>query len=192
MKKRKDAFGTIKKVVAMVMAAVIVFSLTAPMNVQAKTKVKSVTLKSHVQEFTVPYVKKAAKVTLKKGTYNIRINKSTGSIYRGYAAFTAPSTKTYSFIISNVKAANKSQMMGWISGSKQDADGGLSECYFSTKGGKTTELREADKKYDFSPSNLKNRTGKLKLQKGETLYLYFSFTGGSVSPKYMTTKFQIK
>ena len=133
-------------------------------------------------------IKKKA-VTVKKGTTNLTITKG-----EGWIKFKAPSTKTYSFTFSNLKTKNDG-VIAYVDFKKQDKydKNWLTYVKVATKGGKTDALWLKSK--DFSESTTKliyrplnSRTGKVKLKKGEILYMYYSGREG----KKNTAKLVIK
>ena len=131
--------------------------------------------------------KKAA--TVKKGTTNLTYSKG-----QGWVKFKAPSTKTYKFTFSNLKAKGGSN--AYVSFLRiWDYDNtGLTHTKVSTKGGKNEALflcsndRATGKSGKVIYRALHSRTGKIKLKKGQTIYLYFN----STTTKKNTMKLVIK
>lgn len=116
--------------------------------------------------------------SVKCGTYTIKLP----SKGRGYLKFRAPKTKTYTFTISKLKAKKKGKRSNGyfyvmtkygVSGTKIGQD------MLKTQGGTTntlwlgTKRRQIGKKYNWE---LKTRYGKIALEAGETVYLYFNFS----------------
>ncbi len=188
MEVKRKVLSVIQKTIALTLAAAIVFTLTTPVYVQAKTK--TISVKSHSEEYSASRAKKYA-TTVKKGTYTLKFKKAAGSHYRGYLKFKAPKKGTYSFTLSNLKTSNKKQVSGWMACCKSEY-GSLYYANLKTKGGTFDQLFVTDRKIRIMPNYLTSRTGKLKLKKNETVYLYFQFIGSSGCGKTMTTKFVVK
>ena len=121
--------------------------------------------------------KNATMVT--SGTYRITIASG-----KGYAKFTAPATKTYTFVVSDVKNGGYSLGYWYI----VTSHGNKSRKYIGqgkvpTNGGKSTVLRMAlNGRRDRTGSSvaeryLASRYGKIRLKRGETIFLYFNFFG---------------
>ncbi len=186
---RRKVFESVKKAITIVLAAAIIFTLSNPLQVQAA---KKVTLKSYTKDYTVSQIKKAS-TTLKKGTYNIRIKQFGGGAYRGYIKFVAPKAGTYSFTFSNCKTDDKKHILGSAFVQTPDKFGGLGGIIeFSTKGGKTNTLWMGSKKDPSYPECITTRTGKVKLKKGQNIYLHVSFETREKSNKGMSLKLVIK
>ncbi len=188
MEAKRKVLTVIRKTIALTLAAAIVFTLANPLQVQAKTK--TINVKSHSEETFASRANKYA-TTVKKGTYNLKFKKMGGSYYRGYLKFKAPKKGTYSFTLSNLKTNNKKQVSGWMVCCKSES-GALYYANLKTKGGISDQLKVNSKKIDIMPDYLKSRTGKLTLQKNETVYLYFQFIGSTGCGKNMTAKFVVK
>ncbi len=188
MKTKRKVLSVVQKTIALTLAATIFFTLTNPVYVQAKPK--TINVKSHSEEYIASRAKKYAS-TVKKGTYTLKFKKAPGSYYRGYLKFTAPKKGTYSFTLSNLKTSNKKQVSGWMACCKSEY-GSLYYANLKTKGGTFDQLFVNDRKIRIMPNYLTSRTGKLKLKKNETVYLYFQFIGTTGCGKTMTTKFVVK
>ncbi len=186
MKEKGKVLTVIRRAIALSLAAVIIFSLAGPVQVQAKT----INVRSHSEEMIESYAKKYA-TAVKKGTYTLKFKKMAGSYYRGYLMFKAPKKGNYSFTLSNLKTNNKKQVSGWMACCKSEY-GALYYANLKTQGGVRDQLKVNDRKIAIMPDYLKSRTGKLSLNKNETVYLYFQFIGSSGCGKTMTTKFVIK
>ena len=131
--------------------------------------------------------KKATKV--KKGTTNLTYTKG-----QGYIKFTAPKTKTYTFTFSNYKM--KGDTAGHIDFFKKDKYDSTRVDWIdvTTKGGKsdvlwmkTTGFKE-DTTGKVVDRFLHKRYGKVKLKKGETVYIHLY----SATKKKATMKLVIK
>lgn len=139
---------------------------------------------------TVKTIEKKAK-TVKKGTTKLTYSKG-----QGYIQFKAPKTATYSFTFSKVKATKKTANNAFVEFQKKDSS---SPKYafltdVKTKGGKTDTLWLSVNGAKFSggyytalDKPIASRTGKIKLKKGEKLYLYFYNSTGKT-----TTTLKIK
>ncbi len=180
--KTNTMMGTMKRVLSLVLAFLIVFTLSAPVNASAKTK--SIKLKNST--FTTSATVAASKAkTVKKGTYKVTLKKK-GYNYSGYMKFTAPTTKTYSFTISNVRSNTGRYVcgFGYVMRNSGYADN-IGQVAVSTKGGSQSAMQFASK--GSSVGYITKRTGKITLNQGETVYLYLSAASSlskSVSLKY--------
>jgi len=157
-------------VIFSVFVAAFAFSVS-PVSAQAATKKVSATTN----------YKKAPK--LKVGT-----NKVTAKKNNSYVKFTAPKTGTYTFTISNIatiKGRNPDTNLGNLYIEKMSGSY-LSTQRVSTNGGKNTVLWTATKdsynryykgKKVTKDTYLATRYGKLKLKKGETVWLEYYYTG---------------
>ena len=169
----------LKRSVALLLTMIMVLTLTS---VPAFAKTKTIKMKGAAYTSRTADMSRSAK-TVKKGTYILKTSKKKG----GFLKFTATKTKTYTFTISHY-STNKSYCNGYwyiMTQSKYSPD-----YYYSTEvktqGGKTSSL------YICSKSNtsgkkvhrfLKSRYGKIKLQKGQTVYIYLYYTGGNAKLK---------
>lgn len=115
-------------------------------------------------------------ITVKKGTTTVKLSKK-GT---GYLKFKATATKTYSFKLSGLKSGNGRYSCGYFYVMRKYGTAGqyIGQEKLKTYGGKNSALYVATKNgttgkklYRYRTS----RTGKIKLNKGETVYLYFSF-----------------
>ncbi len=180
--KTNTMMGTMKRVLSLVLAFLIVFTLSSPVNASAKTK--SITLKN--AKFTTSGTVAAKKAkTVKKGTYKVTLKRK-GYDYHGYMKFTAPKTKTYSFTISNVTPNGGRYACGYGYVMRYSGYGdSIGQVPVSTKGGKQSAMYFASRR--SSGGFITNRTGKITLNQGETVYLYLSCSASlskSVSLKY--------
>ena len=164
-------------VLMLAVMCVMLFSTSAFAKTTSVKKQKFTTKVSTVE-------KKVAKV--KKGTVTLKMK---GGM--GFVKFKAPKTAKYSFTLSNLKAGDYNN--GFITGYKITSWGSLSTSgvKFSTKGGKTDTLwigtqaswdLRSDKTVNTG-SIIPKRTGKIKLNKGETLYMYLYFGGETATVK---------
>lgn len=100
----------------------------------------------------------------------------------GYVRFKAPKTKTYSFTFSNVKDKNRG-VCAFVMVQKFLPKTKYSPAYLrlaqvKTAGGKSNTLWLSVNGYKATgykgtSKRLASRTGKIKLKKGEVIYLYF-------------------
>jgi len=106
--------------------------------------------------------------------------------FSGYMKFTAPTTKTYSFTISNVRSNTGRYACGFGYVMRYSGYGdSIGQVPVSTKGGSNTTMWFASRK--SSGGFIPKRTGKITLNQGETVYLYLSASSSlskSVSLKY--------
>lgn len=166
------------------------FAVTADAAMKRTVKLKTFTTTSRV-------VNKAAS-KVKKGTTTLVFPKS-----EGFLKFVAPATKTYSFTFSNLK--DKKDTYGFVKFLKKkkhipgqsDDFNDLKILDIATKGGKdeclyiaSTGLPE-DNTGPVISRYLHKRTGKIKLRKGEVLYIFYSGRAG-VKLRKNTMKLVIK
>ena len=117
-------------------------------------------------------IKKVAAKTVSTGTYTVKV---TGS---GYLKFTPSATRTYEFTFSSVKT-KFSYALGSVIFQKEDGKK-MKNISIKTDGGKTDMINLAtrdDSDDDPAELYLKTRSTKLKIKKGEPVYLYFNFVG---------------
>lgn len=118
--------------------------------------------------------------TVKKGTYLVKPAKNRKG---GFMRFVAPATKQYTFTFSHY-ATNKSYCNGYayiMVRSSYSAD------YYTiakvkTQGGKTTSLylnNRSNTTGKLVSRFISSRYGKIKLTKGQTVYIYLNYTDGT-------------
>ena len=173
-----------KKSIKRVALLVLAMTMLLGMSITASAKTKKISPKN--QSFTTA-TKTASKkaTTIKKGTYEI----TPPSKGRFYVKFKAPSTKKYSFTISNIvpKATGSyAYTNGYFYISKVYAKN--NKYIFSTKakteGGTTTTFWYSSKDNGYGKKltrPLPKRTAKVKINKGETVYLYFNTDAKAVT-----------
>ena len=135
-------------------------------------KVKKASIKNTLHNISA--VKKAAK-TVKKG-------KMTLSVRSGYIKFKAPKAGTYSFAFSDIKAIGDSgaEVTGYAEFYDRNAYE-IKDSKVRTTGGKKASLYLCSAAYTTSTKGivkeryLKSRTGKIKLKKGQVIYIYMDF-----------------
>ena len=159
--------------VAACAALVLVFAMVTPAYAVKRATLK----KASYTTMRARATKNATKVT--NGTYRLTISSG-----KGYAQFTAPATKTYAFVVSDVK--NSDQSLGYwyiMTSHRYKSQTYIGQEKVPTNGGKSTVLRMAiNGRRDRSGSSvaeryLASRYGKIRLKKGETIFLYFNFFG---------------
>lgn len=176
----------LKRALIMTLATILLIGTFA---VTADAAMKRTVKKQNNTYSTSKANKKASKV--KKGTTNLVFTKGAG-----YLKFTAPSTKTYSFTFSNIKTKGVGPQVGFYKKVKNNPKK-LQMYGIKTKGGESSWLwllptREKESDGDtwkvrfMQP--LHKRTGKLKLKKGEVVYIWL----GSDEPTKTTAKLVIK
>jgi hypothetical protein len=117
--------------------------------------------------------------------------------YGGVMKFTAPKTKTYAFKLNNVKHPNKGAItqgaMTFYTPSGYDR---LQYVYVKTRGVKTEKLSVAAKKYTPTYYDDQNyytsRTGYVKLQKGQTVYMVMDMSTMTFTKKPISVNLNIK
>ena len=176
MKKGNSHLGNLRKVLALALAFALTFTFVNPLTAEAKNK--RIELESTDQYDNLAEVDAIAK-TVKKGSYTFVMKEKDGDC-QGFAKFVAPKTKTYTFTVS------KANSLGYVAGKMKDkrVDNYLNYVDFKTKGPKKSELDVCDSNFD---NYLKKRTGKIKLKKGQVLYLEFSFSGSVKKAKVNVT-----
>jgi hypothetical protein len=157
------------------------------MNVPGEAATKVVVKKVHYSDFTLSKSSMKKPATLKKGKSTLKLGDyKEGSYvgYHGYVKFKAPKTKNYTLTFSNLQDPNSESGSGYVQTFITDKKfkKGVTYKKVSTQGGKNTNLNIGEKESltdQKKTSFLTSRYGKLKLKKGETLYLFVSFIQGS-------------
>ena len=172
-----------KRSIALLMMLVMIMA-AASVAVSAKTVSKTVK-KQKFTTSTNAIEKKAVKV--KKGTTKLNIKKG-----QGYVRFVAPKTKTYTFTFSKCTSSMRSSN-GYVTFMRKDASSPQYSYSFNTKlktkGGKDNTLWLSVNGADFSSNSnllsrpIASRTGKIKLKKGESIYMYVYFGGRPAKAK---------
>lgn len=115
-------------------------------------------------------------LAVKKGTTIVKLS-GKGN---GYLKFRAPKAKTYSFTLSNIKSGTGGYTCGYFYVMRKYGSSNqyIGQEPLKTYGGKSTALylstrNESSGKKAFQYRT--SRTGKIRLNKGEVVYLYFSF-----------------
>ncbi len=170
-----------KKIIASIMAVIMVLGMAAPVMAAQK---KTATNKKFVTT-----VEKMGKVTeVFEGDTTVKI-KYKSKENKGYIKFTAVDAGTYDFTVTNVQKPKRYYpVYGCLSFYSVVKDKYLTDLKVKTKGGKNGTLYvrskrtdKKDKKYDEYEddySYLKKRKGSVKLEEGETIYIYCAFAGG--------------
>ena len=167
-------------VVAVMFSMVFVDAFAIESEAAAARKVTTGVVRSYKQND--PKLKKVPAV--KKGTTRVTQKKQ-----HALVKFTAPQTKAYTFTVSNVSdPSDKSNIAcGHYYILKDNGRGYLESLTASTQGGKNSTLRIATPQFlnNWNQSGskstwyLKSRYGKVKLKKGETVYLDVFVTVGT-------------
>ena len=185
-----------KRVLSVLMAAVIVAAIANPLTVQAKTKTVKPKAANNVQYEAL--AKKASK-RVYTGTSKVYLKQYMALSYGGYVKFVAPKTKTYSFTVSNLKhPAKGGTLMGGVSFYYPNEYGHLMNLYVRTKGGVSNSLEVANPKpkglYYANATQVyyTSRTGKVKLYKGDVVYLGINMVTHKFSKKSMNLTLKIK
>lgn len=173
--KRQLRRSIILLVISMLALGCMVISASAAKKIPVK-KLKNLDYKASCAR-----IKKNA-TTVKTGTCRVQVGKKKS----GYVKFKAPKTKDYTFTLSGVKTTNKYgystdfaniKYIKRYSFSKKEY---LYDYQVRTQGGKAFTLWFGTKKsvsnYNTNLSTRASRYGKIKLNKGETVYLYFYFS----------------
>ena len=189
MKKDSKVFGGIIKALAMVMAFVLTFSFVSPLTVEAKTK----TLKSFREVNSDPNYADSVATTLARKTYNFKLKKK-GYEGRTYLKFTAPTSKSYTFTLSNLHASNGKYANGHFTVYKRNDERpnvfDNMEPSSNAPTGASYAMFFATKKMKNSPDFPTTRKATVYLNAGETAYIYISSSG--ILAKYVTFKFKVK
>ena len=159
----------------------------AVISVAGQAATKAVTKKIRYSDFTLSKSSMKKPANLKKGKSTLKLgNYKEGSYvgYHGYAKFKAPKTKKYTLTFSNLQDPNSESGSGYVQTFITDKKfkKGVTYKKVSTQGGKNSNLNIGEKESltdQKKTSYLTSRYGKLKLKKGETLYLFVSFMQGS-------------
>ena len=149
-----------------IIITLILLLLIIPIPTHAAT-----TIKPKSWKYTTS-VKNVKAKTVTTGTYTVKV---TGS---GYLKFTPSATRTYEFTFSTVKT-KFSYALGSVIFQKVDGKK-LKNVSIKTDGGKTDMINLAtrdDSDDDPAELYLKAWSTKLKIKKGESVYLYFNFAG---------------
>ena len=184
MKFKNKSIWSLKRLVTLSLALIIALSMFSPITAEAKTK--NVKVKSVNYTSSLTTVKKKS-VKVGAGTNNLTFTKVNGW-GRGYMKFTAPKTKKYTFTVKSLKSSDGSYTNGHITAYM--IKGSSNRQYLSSVRFKSNNIYQhiASKKSDYDMTSMK---GTMKLNKGETVYIYCSFLGSSKKGK-ITTKLVIK
>ena len=178
----KNAGNILKKLVLVLMVA---FCIAGVRPVIAKAATKTVKNLKYTSELTSAVKKKAAAV--KKGNTKLKVTKE------GFLKFKVPATKTYSFTFSGQTSAKSFSNNGYAYIMQPTTNAyssvvRLEHLEFKTTGGKTTTAWYHTKNYASTEKTtgafLAKRTCKVKLQKGQTIYLFIYFANkGTINLK---------
>lgn len=177
--RRDKMMKGIKKTVALFLTLIMVLALAS---VPAFAKTKTIKMKGAAFTTRSAEIARSAK-KVKKGSYILKTNKKKG----GFLKFTATSTKTYTFTISHY-STKKYYCNGYWYIMTQAPNN--PDYYYSTKvktqGGTNSSLYICSKSNTYGKKVyrfLKSRYGKIKLKKGQTIYIYLEYTGGNAKLK---------
>ncbi len=190
-----------KRILTLLMTMVFIATIANPIPAEAKTKIKTVKPKAAYGATTNAYAKSVAK-KVTTGTYRVYLDDYIVYTYGGYLRFVAPKTKTYTFTVWNLQhpANKKGDLMGSMTflcpyGYKNT---GLARFYVKAKDGKTVSLNVARPK----PTGLHyakktdryytQRSGGVKLKKGQVVYLQFSMHTMTFTKKRISVDLKIK
>ncbi len=187
MKLSTRSLGTVRRLITLTLALIITLTMFCPVTAQAKTK--NSTFKNQYFSTDVKTVKRKAGKLI-AGTNNVTIKKVNGWS-NGYGVFVAPSSKTYKFTISSLRDTSNMFTNGHITPYVEKK--GYSKNYmtsipFKQKGKSQYSFHIASKKQFSTPTSM---NGTIKLNKGEAVYIYFSFLGRNDKGK-ITSKLVIK
>ena len=182
MKKCITIKEQLTKVLAALLAVVIVLATINPINAEAKTKKINL---AHLDFTTTLSEVEAAAKPLSKGTQYLvlktkKTNKS--SIGCGYAKFTAPADGTYKFTVGDTKTPKNASAFGFFNLDMVHSGDFLNSVY----SGKTYHISN---RYKAWKDYKKKRSESVTLKTGETVYLYLSY---ATKAKKVTTKVVIK
>lgn len=181
----KSTKGIKKLLMALALVLCVAAFVPATASVQAEAKTKTVTANKN-------YKKAPA---LKKGvTYKVKVNSKS----KTYLKFTAPASGTYKVTISNIASAPKVKdghdilYGGLYLRKKSEYSNYLFTQKIKTKGGSEYILNTttqycyslSGKKKVTAYTSLPSRYGKIKLKKGETIYLEYMFSNKSKKCTY--------
>ncbi len=191
MREHKE-YGILKRALTLLMVATILVTLSNPLTVQAKVKTVKPKAVHNIANTYESYAKSVSK-KVTKGTTRVYLKQYMALSYGGCIRFTAPKTKTYTFKISGLKhPAKKGTLMGGMTFySPNEYTDRLLFKYVKTKGGTSERLNVANPKpkglYYSNATQVyyTSRTGKVKLKKGETIYMEVGMTTHKFSKKSM-------
>ncbi len=159
-----------RKVLAFVLAVAITVTFVQPLSAQAKAKVNKVKLAKQGFTIDTEVIKNVAK-PLKKGKNNLTIYHQAGRNYEGYVKFVAPASKTYTFEFSNLKGKKS---VGLILGAVM-GDYIKGQTFITAKIGPKQNMYSVHIGSRTVSTYKKSYKSKIKLNKGDTIYLYNQF-----------------
>ncbi len=162
----------VSRIISLAFVFAFVFILASPMTAFAKTK--TLKLKPAYPAYPgAPVVEiNETVVTINKtGNYKVVQNKSNGT-FEGFLVFEAPKTKTYKITLSNLKCKGKELVYGGVvTYFHYEGDDYLTGVNCKTKGTYGMSISSQQR----GGSMVKKRVGTIRLEKGQKLYLYYSF-----------------
>ena len=177
-KRRKEMKKSVRKLLILMLVMIMAFGT---MTISASAKTKSIKPKSCGFATSTSTANKKA-TTVRTGSYAIKVP----SKQQFYLKFTAPKTKNYTFTSSAFKSKNGNYTCGhgYIMTKYGNNGQSITMADVKTQGGKNSSLyysiksdTSGAKKYRY----LSSRYATIKLNKGETVYIYYSFAGGMKS-----------
>lgn len=176
-----------KKLMVLGMAAMLTAAAGA-----SYASAKTVTVKSYDFTTKLSSAKKMAKKVTKGTTTLVLTAKSKNYASSGFVKFTAPKTKTYKFTFSSAKGIGEGKgdtFTGFNYIMTSTPYGSIGQTMVTTQGGKATALwtgstnRKVYTDEKLVDRNLHSRYGKIRLKKGQTVFLYMYHSCKKVSLK---------
>ncbi len=163
------------------------------MTVSAGAKTKKITPK-RLSKVEHTIWEESDATTVKKGTYNVVVPRKKNKDSNFILEFKAPKTATYKFDVSNVKTSNDKELLSGTFAFYKEYDpspryqnleligdiktqGGKNELGVLSFGNYNSNEDYSGPKDELSEAVTKKRYGKLKINKGETVYIYFNTDG---------------
>ncbi len=193
MKTENTFMKGLKSLLCLSLAFVMALALLTPVTAQAKSK--DITVKSQKFTNTASVAKKKATKVSAGKTYSITF-KTKGYDCGGFVKFVAPKSKTYTISVSNLSTDDGKYCCGSLAEMLVDPKHPQSVIFIDQARGSYSGkhwINIAGQSFnnnytkDYPPKN----KAKVKLNKGETLFLHYSFTFG-YKCKRVTTKLLIK
>ena len=158
-----------KRIATAVLTLVLIFGVAVLPAKAATTKVKN-------QDFTLTKSKIKKPTEVKAG---IKYKLKFGSMGKGYVKFKAPKKKEYTFNFSKYKVSEGSYVAGYanVLVEQKYANNTLERTKVKTQGGKAYNINintkeSADSGGDLKTRYIPSRYAKIKLKKGQTVYVY--------------------
>ncbi len=159
----------VSRIISLALVFAFVFILASPMTAFAKTK--TLKLKPAYPGLPVVEINETIVTINKTGNYKVVQNKSNGT-FSGFLVFEAPKTKTYKITLSNLKCKGKELVYGGVGTYfHYEGDDYLTSVSCKTKGTYGMSISSQQR----GGSMVKKRVGTIRLEKGQKLYLDYSF-----------------